>query len=333
MRVLITGAAGFIGSHLADLLLARGHEVVGLDNFTHGRIENLGPALDSERFRLVEADVRDTEALIGLAADSDVIVHLAALKIPRYGHALDTITVNVDGGRAVLDAARVTGSKCVIGSTSDVYGKNNALPFSEESDCVLGPSTSRRWAYAASKLLIEHLAHAYRDEFGLRVTTLRFFGTYGSRQYLSWWGGPQGVFLQAIASGAPVELHGDGTQTRCFIHVSDLVLAVALSCERGEADGEIINVGTTEEISIRDLAERMHALSGRDLPLDLQLIPYESFDGSYQDVLRRVPDLTKSRRLLGFEPSVGLTDGIRQLWAWYDALPRDAVESLASVSA
>ena len=323
MRVLVTGAAGFIGSHLCDALLARGHEVVGIDDFSHGRRENLELAQRSAAFRLVQLDVRATAELCELSAGCDVVVHLAALKIPRYSTALDTVTVNVDGARSALEAARQNGAKCVLASTSDVYGKNSKLPFREDSDCVIGPSTSRRWAYATSKLLAEHLAFGYRDAYGLRVSLLRFFGTYGERQYLNWWGGPQGVFLEQITSGQPIELHGDGSQTRCFVFIDDLVRGVVAACEREDADGQVFNIGTTEEISIRELALRMHELSGCSGEPNLCLIPYESFQGSYEDVRRRVPDLSKARALLGFEPVVGLDAGIRRLWDWYRALPAD----------
>jgi UDP-glucose 4-epimerase len=322
VNFLITGAAGFIGSHLSDLLLQRGHEVVGVDNLAHGTLENLESALASSCFTLLEFDVRETERLAQAAVGCDVVVHLAALKIPRYGHALDTVSVNVDGARSALEAARHAGAKCVMASTSDVYGKSRDLPFREDSDMVLGPSTSRRWAYAASKLAAEHLAHGYEDKYGLPVAILRYFGTYGERQYLNWWGGPQGVFLKAIDGGEPIELHGDGTQTRCFIHVEDLVGATVLACEREAADGEIFNVGTTEEVSIGELADRMHGMSGRKGPLSIRLIPYDTFPGSYEDVARRVPDPTKSRELLGFEPAIDLDAGIRRLWSWYDAVSR-----------
>lgn len=321
MKVMVTGAAGFIGSHLCDSLLAQGHAVIGLDDFSHGPHENLAAAQQSPAFCMAELDVRATAELCELAAGCDVVVHLAALKIPRYGAALDTVTVNIDGARSALEASRVTGARCVLASTSDVYGKNTQLPFREDSDCVVGPSTSRRWAYATSKLAVEHMAYGYRDEYDLSVSVLRFFGTYGERQYLNWWGGPQGVFLEAIASGQPIDIHGDGSQTRCFIFIDDLVRGVVAACEREEADGEIFNIGTTEEISIRDLAIRMHELSGLGHEPAMNLIPYESFDGSYEDVRRRVPDMTKARALLDFEPVVGLDDGIRRLWDWYRALP------------
>ena len=311
MNVVVVGAAGFIGSHVCDVLRARGHGVVAVDDLSTGSRDNLAG------LELQLLDARRAGELTELARGADVIVNLAARKIPRYGNSLDTVTVNFDLARAALDAAVAVGAKCVLASTSDVYGKSTALPFREDGDCLIGPSTSRRWAYAASKLAIEHLALGYRDAHRLRVTLLRYFGTYGERQRLDWWGGPQGVFLTAIAAGRPVEVHGDGQQTRCFIHVSDTALGTVLACEREQADGEILNLGTQEEISIRDLAQLMHELAGIGTPLQLDLIPYERFGGSYEDVLRRVPDMTKSRELLGFEPSVSLRDGLGRLWDWY----------------
>jgi UDP-glucose 4-epimerase len=317
VKALVVGGAGFIGSHACDLLLARGHSVVVVDDLSKGRLENIEHHGGDPRFEFRRLDARDGTALIELAEGCDVILDLAARKIPRYGSALETVTVNLDIARAVLEAARATEAKCVLASTSDVYGTSRALPFREDGDCLIGPSTSRRWAYAASKLAVEHLALGYQAEHGVPVVLLRYFGTYGDRQYLDWWGGPQGVFLEAIAAGRPLEIHGDGSQTRCFVHVSDLALATALAMERGEANGQILNVGTDEEVSIADLARLMHALSGAGGEPRIELIPYESFGGSYEDVQRRVPDLTKSRELLGFEAAVPLREGLGRLWDWY----------------
>jgi UDP-glucose 4-epimerase len=329
LNVLVIGAAGFIGSHLCDVLLERGHSVVALDDLSKGRLSNIEHNLSSAAFEFRRFDARDTNELIVLARGCDAVVNLAARKIPRYGSGLDTVTVNFDVARAALEAARSAGARCVLASTSDVYGKSAALPFREDGDCVLGPSTSRRWAYAASKLATEHLGLAYQAEYGVPVTLLRYFGTYGERQYLDWWGGPQGVFLRAIDEGRPIEVHGDGRQTRCFVHVSDLALGTALATEKDEAAGEIFNIGTDEEISIHELALLMHELSGRDGGANVELIPYESFSGSYEDVRRRIPDLTKSRALLGFEPVVPLRDGLQRLWAWYRSPEGEAEAALA----
>jgi UDP-glucose 4-epimerase len=318
MKVLVTGGAGFIGSHCCDLLLARGHEVVCVDNFSKGRPENVAHLADNSRFSLVQLDVLDRAALFAAGAgDVDAVLHLAAAKIPRYGNALPLVTSNVEGAQNALDLCVQQRAKFVLASTSDVYGKSDDLPFREDGDLVLGPSTSRRWAYAVSKLLDEHMALAYQDEYGLAVSMLRFFGAYGERQHLDWWGGPQGVFLQAIDEGRPLEVHGDGRQQRAFVHVSDLARGTVAALERPEANGEILNVGAEEEISILELAQLMHELSGVGGEPEIVLVPYASFSPNYQDVRRRVPDLRKSREVLGYEPTVGLREGLTRLWSWY----------------
>lgn len=317
MKVLITGGAGFIGSHLADVLLARGAVTIVVDDLSKGRLENIQHNLSHARFAFHEFDIRDIERLHTVGAGIDAVVHLAAAKIPRYENTVDSVALNFDGARAALEVARAQRAKAVLASTSDVYGKSEALPFREDDDLVIGASTSRRWAYAVSKLCDEHLAYAYQDEHGVPVTLLRFFGAYGERQYLNWWGGPQGVFLDAIANGREIEIHGDGTQTRCFIHVDDVAESVARAVERPETNGHIVNVGTTEEVSIRELAELIHRLSGLDGPLKTRDVSYESFTANYEDVRRRVPDLTKMRRVLDYEPRVSLEEGLRRLWEWY----------------
>jgi UDP-glucose 4-epimerase len=317
MKTLIVGAAGFIGSHLCDVLIERGHSVVAVDDLSKGKLSNIAHNQGSAAFSFHRMDGRELGELTALARGCDVVVNLAARKIPRYGSSLETVTVNFETARSALEAARAVEAKCVLASTSDVYGKSKAIPFREDADLVIGPSTSRRWAYASSKLATEHLALAYEEEYAVPVTLLRFFGTYGERQYLDWWGGPQGVFLRAIDEGRPMEVHGDGGQTRCFIHVRDLALGTALACEREAANGEILNLGTDEEISIHDLATLMHELSGLGGTPKIRLIPYESFTGSYEDVQRRVPDMTKSRTMLDFEPEIRLRDGLARLWQWY----------------
>jgi UDP-glucose 4-epimerase len=315
-RILVTGAAGFIGSHLVDALMARGYAVVAFDNLSMGRRENFAHHEGDARFRFVLGDVRDRSAVGRALEGCQLVAHLAAYKIPRYGHSLDTLLVNSFGTEMVFEAARETGAKVVIASTSDVYGKSAALPFREDGDLVLGPSVGRRWSYAASKLYNEHLAFAYQEAFGLRVSVLRFFGAYGPRQHRSWWGGPQSVFIEAMLRGEKVPIHGDGQQTRTFTFVGDTVAGVVAALEHDQANGEILNIGGGTEINILSLAQLVHRLL--ELPGDppIEMVPYASFSRGYEDVRRRVPDTEKAEKLIGFKAVVPLEEGLRRTIAW-----------------
>jgi UDP-glucose 4-epimerase len=315
-RILVTGAAGFIGSHLVDALLARGYQVVGYDNFSMGKRENLVHLAGEPRFRLVEGDVRDPAAVRAAAEGCERVAHLAAYKIPRYGNSLTTLLVNSFGTEVVLEAAREAGAKVVFASTSDVYGKSGQLPFREDGDLVLGPSTGRRWSYAVSKLYNEHLGFAYQEAYGLRVSALRFFGSYGPRQHRSWWGGPQSVFVEAMLRGEKVPIHGDGKQTRTFTFVEDTVAGVVAALESDKADGEILNIGGGTEIEILALAQLIHRLLGLPGEPRIEMVPYASFSKNYEDVRRRVPDASKAERLLGFKAKVAIEEGLRRTIAW-----------------
>ncbi len=317
-RFLVTGAAGFLGSNLLERTLADGHEIVALDDLSMGRRDNLGSMLDEPRLRFLQRDVTRTDAFEGIDGSFDCIVHLAAFKIPRYGKAIDTLKINYRGTEVVLDLARRLQCKCVLASTSDVYGRNPAIPFGEDgSDSVIGSSSSPRWAYAVSKLFDEHLGLAYQDAYGFPVTILRFFGSYGPRQNTTWWGGPQSVFIDCVLRGKPVPIHGDGRQTRSFTYVSDTVEGIYQAMVRPEADGQIINIGSNHEITILELAERIKRLSGTPGELAIEFIPYESFTGKkYEDVMRRVPDIRKCERLLGVRAKVGLDEGLTRTIDW-----------------
>ncbi len=316
-RVLITGAAGFLGSHLTDAFLAKGYEVVGVDNLSHGSVDNLVQARSNAAFTFHEADVRDLDALPKTAKKVDTIVHLAAFKIPRYGGTLDTLLVNSEGTMCALKLASEVSARFVITSTSDVYGKNPHLPFSEEHDSVLGPPTVARWAYAASKLFDEHLVLAAACEWGLDATIVRIFGSYGPRQNLSWWGGPQSVFIGAFLQGQTIPIHGDGLQTRSFTYVEDTVRGILMATEASNAGGEIINIGSNREITILELAKKIHGLIAPGEELRVRMQPYDEISGKrYEDVRRRVPDIEKAKRLLGFEAKVTLEDGLAATIAW-----------------
>ena len=316
-KITVTGAAGFIGSNLCAGLLERGYQVTGIDNLSMGNMSNLEGCLNAKNFTFHKEDVRNASAISAICADADVIVHLAAYKIPRYGNAIDTLLINHQGTKNILDAAREQRKKVVLASTSDVYGKNTQLPFREDSDLVIGPSTVSRWSYAVSKIYDEHLALAYRDAYELPVSILRFFGGYGPHQHLSWWGGPQSVFISAVLRGEPMEIHGDGSQTRSFTYISDHVDGIIRVIESERANGEIFNLGSTHEITILGLAEKINTLiRGHEEPL-IKFVPYTSFTGKpYEDVMRRIPDISKARDLLGYQWKVHLEEGLETTIAW-----------------
>lgn len=315
--VLVTGAAGFLGSHLCDALLSHGHRVIGVDDFSHGNRGNLIEAGKNPDFSFHEIDVTHEALLRSVSDGVDVVAHLAAFKIPRYGSRIKTVRVNSEGTLNALKIAAEQKAKFIITSTSDVYGRNPDVPFSETSDCVLGASTVPRWAYAASKLFDEHLAFAFHEEYGIPVTITRIFGSYGPRQHLSWWGGPQSVFIDAILNNEVIPIHGDGLQTRSFTFVSDTVSGILAALESDAANNQILNIGNNREITIVDLAKLIHRLSGVTQPLRLEMIPYKQISGrDYEDVLRRVPDTTKAHDLLGFSAKVALEQGLLQTIEW-----------------
>ena len=320
----VTGAAGFIGANLVERLLDEGCIVVGCDDLSMGTLGNLEGLLGHPRFRFEEFDCRDDDRMRAAMGGCEAIAHLAALKIPRYGGALKTLEVNVDGSHVALELGRATGAHVVLASTSDVYGQATP-PFAEDDPIVLGPPTCRRWSYAASKYYDEHLALRMAEEDGLKVTILRFFNAYGPRNHPSWWGGPLSVFFEDLLDGRPMDLHGDGRQTRSFTYVSDTVDGVVRALARPEAAGEVINVGNDRPIAIADLARKVQDAIGIDGPLRARTVPLESLGGNYQDVRHRVPDLAKARRLLGFEPAVPLEEGLERTLAWHLSL-REARE-------
>jgi UDP-glucose 4-epimerase len=315
-RVGITGAAGFIGSHLCDRLLGEGVEVVGVDDLSRGSLANLGNCLADPRFKLEILDCTRRRLLHKVFDGCDSIVHLAAQKIPRYGGALMTLEANVAGVSAACSAALALDADLVIASTSDVYG-NAEPPFAEDGRLVLGPPTSRRWAYAVSKLYDEHVALALAEERGLRVTILRLFGSYGPRNHPSWWGGPQAAFIEALLEGKTMELHGDGQQTRTFTYISDTVDGFVRALRRPAARGEIINIGGSTPTTILELAGLVQATLGLPQPLRARFVPYEALPGRYEDVRHRVPDTSKARKLLGFRARLGLRAGLARTLEWH----------------
>jgi UDP-glucose 4-epimerase len=319
VRVGVTGAAGFIGSHVCERLLAKGYEVVGLDDLSYGSLDNLETFAAHPRFRFEVADCTDRQALRDIFAGSSALLHLAAKKIPRYESALSTLEVNVAGSHAACDVAIELDADLVLTSTSDVYGMAEP-PFSEDGPITLGPSTTRRWSYAVSKLYDEHLALALAEEKGLRVTILRLFNAYGPRNHLSWWGGPVVTFPEALLDGELMEIHGDGLQSRCFTYVTDTAEGFVKALETPAARGEIVNIGRSESVTILQLAELVQRDIGISSPLRAKFVPYESLPGNYQDVRERVPDTSKAERLLGFDAKVSFAQGLRETIDWHRSL-------------
>jgi UDP-glucose 4-epimerase len=313
MRALITGGAGFIGSHLADALLAAGHQVTVLDDLSTGSMENIAHLKTHPRFRYTVDSVTNEPLLAELIDGCDIVFHLAAAvgvkKIVE--EPVHTIETNVHGTEVVLKHANKKKKLVVIASTSEVYGKSVAVPFHEDDDLVLGPTPKHRWAYACSKAIDEFLALAYWKEKKLPVIIVRFFNTVGPRQ-----SGQYGMvipnFVRQALAGQPITVHGDGTQSRSFTYVGDVVSALLKLMAEPRAIGQVFNVGNPEEVTILELANRVRQLANSES--EIVLVPYEqAYDAGFEDMPRRVPNLQKIRSLIDYEPDVGLNEILRRV--------------------
>jgi len=302
----VTGAAGFIGSHLVDTLLARGNRVLGLDNLSTGRLQNIEHALAHPQFHFARASLSDEVVLDRLASEADIVVHLAAavgveLIVERPTHTIET---NVLGTEAVLRTALRYRNRVLLASTSEVYGKGSRIPFGEDDDIVLGATSKSRWAYSASKMIDEFLGLAYHREHGLEVVPFRLFNTAGPRQT-----GRYGMviprFVGQALRGEPITIFGDGTQRRCFCDVDDAVRAIVGLADHPATPGRTFNVGGHEEVTIRELAERIKAIV--DSPSEIIYVPYaEAYAPGFEDMERRVPNTERINALLGWCPEITL---------------------------
>src|SRR6187402_889042 len=313
MRVLITGGAGFVGSHLSEALLDRGDEVYVLDDLSTGSIDNISHLKTNPRFHYTIDTVTNEPLLAELVDRCDTVVHLAAAVGVKLiiEDPVRTIETNVHGTEVVLKHAKRGGQRVIIFSTSEVYGKSTAVPFSETADLVMGPTSKHRWAYACSKAMDEFLALAYFKEYDLPVVVVRLFNTVGPRQT-----GRYGMvipnFVRQALAGEPITVYGDGTQTRSFTFVGDVVTGLLKLVASASAVGQVFNIGNTEEISILDLARRIKSMAGS--PSDIVLVPYEqAYDAGFEDMPRRVPDLRKIHAAVGYEPTQGLDDILRRV--------------------
>jgi UDP-glucose 4-epimerase len=313
---LITGGAGFIGSHLCDSLVRQGHHVVAIDDLSTGRLENLQHLKPLPNFQFIRETITNLQVLDRLTSQATIVVHLAAAVGVKLivEDPVRTIETNIMGTEAVLTTANRYGCKVLLASTSEVYGKGVKVPFSEEDDRLMGSTTHSRWAYATSKAVDEFMGLAYHRQFGLPVVITRFFNTVGPRQT-----GQYGMvvprFVQRALRNDPIEIYGDGNQSRCFADVADVVGAVVKLSQNDQAIGEVYNVGNTEEVTIRELAERVIQLTGSQSE-----VKYISYDQAYapgfEDMQRRVPNLDKIRRLIGYQTRYKLDDILRRVIAF-----------------
>lgn len=312
---LVTGGAGFIGSHLIESLLAAGHRVFAIDDLSTGLGSNLDAVRNHPNFHFARAAISDSVVLDRLASQPDVIVHLAAAVGVKLvvENPVRTIETNVNGTEQVLKAALHYGCRVLIASTSEVYGKGSRVPFSEDDDVLLGPTIKNRWSYAASKMIDEFLALAYHREFGLPVTIFRLFNTVGPRQR-----GRYGMviprFVSQASKGEPLTVYGTGQQQRCFCDVRDVVEAIVGLSADNQALGRVFNIGSTEETSILALAEQVKALSESSSPI-VRVDYDQAYAPGFEDMQRRVPDTSRIRELLGWTPSRCLTDILRSVIA------------------
>ena len=308
MRALITGGAGFIGSHLGDALLARGDSVIALDNLATGRHDNIREHIGDPRFEFVLGSILNADLVDDLVSRADVVYHLAAavgvkLIVER---PLESLITNIRGSEVLLEKAHKYGKKVLITSTSEIYGKSPDIPMNEDSDRLLGSPLVGRWSYSTSKAVDEILAHAYWKAKGLPTVIVRLFNTVGPRQ-----SGEFGMviprFIEQALAGRDLTVHGDGSQSRCFGHVADVVPALVALMGCREAEGLAVNIGSQMEVTIRELAELVIERTGS--VSKLHFIPYdEVYVGGFEDMPRRVPDISRAAKLVGFEPRTTLVE-------------------------
>ena len=306
MKALITGGAGFIGSHLADALIAQGYEVVSLDNLSTGCMGNVAALRGNPAFQLVVGSVLDERLVDKFVEQCDVVFHLAAAVGVQLivNHPLESLMTNIRGSEVVLEMAHRYQKRVLITSTSEIYGKNTNAPLKEDGDRILGSPLKSRWSYSTSKAVDEILAYTYWKEKGLSTVIVRLFNTVGPRQT-----GAYGMviprFVHQALQGEPLTIYGDGKQSRCFLHVKDAVRGIISAMEKPEAAGEAFNIGSQEEVTVGDLARQVIALTGSSS--QLVHIPYDkAYEAGFEDMLRRVPDISKAKRFFGFAPTTDL---------------------------
>lgn len=312
-RILVTGGAGFIGSHLCERLLQEGHPVVAMDDLSTGRLENIHHLIHQPEFQFVRETILNNQVLDRLTSEADIVIHLAAAVGVKLivEDPVHTIATNIMGTEAVLKAANRYSCKVLIASTSEIYGKSTKVPFREDDDSLIGSTTHSRWAYATSKAVDEFLCLAYNRQYNLPVVIMRFFNTVGPRQT-----GRYGMvvprFVRQALYGEALTVYGDGNQSRCFADVADVISAVTKLADHPNAIGQVFNIGNTEEITILQLAQRVLSLTGSISKIEF--IPYDdAYAPGFEDMYRRVPSIEKIHKLIGYSPRFSLDETLQRV--------------------
>ena len=317
MKALITGGGGFIGSHLAEELLGQGHQVVALDNFSTGRMENIRHLQGNPNFQLVIASILEERVVDKFVERCDVVFHLAAAVGVELivNHPLESLTTNIRGSEIVLETAYRYHKKLLLTSTSEIYGKNTNGPLKEDEDRILGSPLKSRWSYSTSKAVDEILAYTYWKEKGLPTVIIRLFNTVGPRQTGSY-GMVIPRFVQQALKGEPITVYGNGKQSRCFLYVKDAVRSLIALMNLTESAGEAFNLGSQEEVTIEELAKQVISLTQSDSKL--VYIPYDqAYEAGFEDMARRMPDTSKAKRFVGFAPTKSLKEILESVIAYH----------------
>ena len=325
MKVLVTGGAGYIGSHLVDRMIKEGHDVQVVDNLFTGKIDNLSHHLGHERFHFVNDSILNEELMGRLISRVDVVYHLAATVGVKHvvQDPLGGVLTNVQGTEIVLKYAFKYWKRVLLASTSEIYGKTTKFPFSEDDDRVLGSTSIHRWSYSTAKAIDEHIAFAYFDK-GLPISIVRYFNSYGPRIDEQGYGSVIAQFIRQALTNQPLTVHGEGKQSRCFTFIEDTVEGTVRAATMKSALGRAFNIGTTEETRIIDLARKIIEVTGSRS--EIEFVPYERvFGKGFEDTTRRLPDMARARQHLEWEPSVKLADGLPKTLSWcreHYGLPR-----------
>lgn len=319
MKILITGVAGMLGSHLSELLLKKKHKIIGVDNLEVGKIKSLSECIKNKNFFFYKFDIKQKKKLEKISKNCDVIIHLAAVKkITELQSSFKTLDVNVNSTRYILDIAKKYKKRVIFASTSDVYGVSKKLPFKEDQNLVLGQSLAKRWSYAVTKLYCEHLCYCYFKEFNVDVTILRYFGGFSEKSSFTWSGGHIPIFINQLLNNKKIIIHGDGKQTRSMAHAKDLANGTYLALKSKKASGLIINIGNNEEYTVYDTLK----LIAKELKINLkkrkiEFVSERKVFGNYKDIRRRRPDLNLAKKVLGYKPKIKLKKAIKMVLKKY----------------